>query len=121
MCLRPWLLTRLQGVSSLSLNSGSIDLDFVGKTTLDLRQPVVGYKDPNSFMGMSANEPKLKEWTLPYLFQSIDTATGSNKLPVCEPTLVSALQYTDIGGTQGTHPNFPPFPLCRSIGIWVGL
>ena len=116
MRLRPWLLTRLQGVSSLSLNSGSIDLDFVGKTTLDLRQPVVGYKDPNSFMGMSANEPKLKEWTLPYLFQSIDTSTGSNKLPVCETALVNALKYTDIGGTQGTHPNFPPFPLCRSIG-----
>ena len=114
MCLWYWLLTRLQGVSSLSLNSGSIKLDFVEKTTMDKRQPVVGYKESGGLPGMSSSTQK--EWTLPYLFQSIDRTTGSNKLPVCEPALVSALQYTDIGGTQGTHPNFPPFPLCRSIG-----
>ena len=120
MCLRHWLLTlltRLQGVSSLSLNSGSIDLNFDGKTTQDKRFPVVGYKDPNAgFSVFSMTSKTQKEWTLPYLFQSIDTTTGSNKLPVCETALVNALRYTDIGGTQGTHPNFPPFPLCRSIG-----
>jgi hypothetical protein len=27
---------------------------------------------------------------------------------------VDALKYTDVGGTLGTHPNYPPFPLCRS-------
>ena len=118
MCLRHWLLTlltRLQGVSSLSLNSGSIDLNFDGKTTQDKRFPVVGYKDPNAgFSVFSMTSKTQKEWTLPYLFQSIDTTAGPKMLPVCEAALVSALQYTDIGGTSGTHPNFPPFPLCRS-------
>ena len=114
MRLRHWLLTRLQGVSSLSLNSGSIKLDFVENTTMDKRQPVVGYKESGGLPGMSSSTQK--EWTLPYLFQSIDRTTGSNKLPVCETAIVNALRYTDIGGTQGTHPNFPPFPLCRSIG-----
>jgi hypothetical protein len=27
---------------------------------------------------------------------------------------VDALKYTDVGGSLGTHPNYPPFPLCRS-------
>jgi hypothetical protein len=60
-------------------------------------------------------KPPLITYTLPYLFQSLDTTTGPNKLAVCEPALVSALQYTDVGGEKGSHPNFPPFPLCRSF------
>jgi len=94
------------GVSSLSLNSGSINLAFASKKIFADRTPVV-----------TSDAGKLVSYTLPYLFQSIDTTTGPNAnyaLPVCETALVSALQYTDIGGKSGTHPNFPPFPLCRS-------
>ena len=107
--LRHLSLTRLQGVSSLSLNSGSINLAFSTAKSLDLKllQSVVSYSP--------AGQGSLESYTLPYLFQSIDTTTGPKALPVCETALVSALQYTDIGGTSGTHPNFPPFPLCRSI------
>ena len=99
-------LTRLQGVSSLSLNSGSINLAFSTTKSLSQRQSVVSYNP--------AGQGSLTSFTLPYLFQSIDTTTGPKALPVCETALVSALQYTDIGGTSGTHPKFPPFPLCRS-------
>jgi hypothetical protein len=59
----------------------------------------------------------LSSYTLPYLFQSLDTANVANpnyKLSVCDSELTSALKYTDIAGTQGTHPDFPPFPICRS-------
>ena len=105
--LRHLSLTRLQGVSSLSLNSGSINLAFSTTKSLSQRQSVVS----NIAEGPSG---KLVSYTLPYLFQSIDTTTGSKALPVCETALVSALQYTDIGGKSGTHPDFPPFPLCRS-------
>ena len=104
--MRQLSLTRLQGVSSLSLNSGSINLAFANKTSYSQRTSVV-----------AMNAGRFSSYTLPYLFQSIDTTTGPNAnyaLPVCEAALVSALQYTDIGGTSGTHPNFPPFPLCRS-------
>ena len=105
--MRHLSLTRLQGVSSLSLNSGSINLAFSTTKSFSQRQSVVSYisEGPGG---------KLVSYTLPYLFQSIDTTTGSKALPVCETALVSALQYTDIGGKSGTHPNFPPFPLCRS-------
>jgi hypothetical protein len=55
-----------------------------------------------------------------YLFQSIDTSPtidgqiNPNKLSICTAELVDALKYTDVGGSLGTHPNYPPFPLCRS-------
>jgi hypothetical protein len=56
-----------------------------------------------------------------YLFQSVDTASATingqinpSKLAVCTTELHDALKFTDIGGSLGSHPNFPPFPLCRS-------
>jgi hypothetical protein len=109
------LLTRLQGVSSLSLNSGTIHLAFETKVPFAQRKLVVGVDDSNS-ASLLVQNPPLITYTLPYLFQSLDTTTGPNQLAVCEPALVNALQYTDIGGEKGSHPNFPPFPLCRSLG-----
>ncbi len=56
-------------------------------------------------------------YSLPYLFQSLDTAndgTPNYKLSVCDAQLSKALKYTDILGILGSHPNYPPFPLCRS-------
>jgi len=110
---RHWLLTRLQGVSSLSLNSGTIHLAFEPIVPFLRRKLVVGMDDSSALVVLN---PPWITYTLPYLFQSLDTTTGPNKLAVCEPALVSALQYTDIGGEKGSHPNFPPFPLCRSLG-----
>ncbi len=108
------MLTRLQGVSSLSLNSGTIQLEFEAKTPFAQRQYMVGNVESSTSGGsLSSSTPRIT-YTLPYLFQSLDTSTGPNKLAVCEPALVSALQYTD--GEKGSHTNFPPFPLCRSLG-----
>ncbi len=58
-------------------------------------------------------------YTLPYLFQSFNTANppwnGPNyKLSVCDYELTNTLKYTDSFGRLGTHPNYPPFPLCHS-------
>ena len=101
-------------MSSLSLNSGTIDLAFTStKPSFSDRQKVV-YKVKTPAAGNTPEKESLVSYTLPYLFQSIDTTTGPKFLSVCEPILVSALQYTDIGGTLGTHPHLPPFPLCRS-------
>ena len=100
-------LRLLQGVSSLSLNGGTINLTFAAKTTLKDRQKVV-YEDSTGPMG---------SYTLPYLFQSLDTANDGSpnyKLAVCDAGLSNALKYTDILGHLGSHPNYPPFPLCRS-------
>jgi len=66
---------------------------------------------------------------LPYLFQSVDTAnvaenlnccveagdeTLNYKLSICDSELTNALKYTDSYGRLGSHPNYPPFPLCRN-------
>ena len=73
-----------------------------------------------------------QSYTLPYLFQSVDTANdaatmnccveatnGGNgilndKLSICDSELTNALKYTDSYGRLGSHPNYPPFPLCRN-------
>ena len=103
-------------MSSLSLNSGTIHLAFEAKIPFAQRKYVVGNEETATSGGTLSSSVPWITYTLPYLFQSVDTATGPNKLAVCEPALVSALQYTDIGGEKGSHPNFPPFPLCRSLG-----
>jgi hypothetical protein len=106
-CLLYDRLTPLQGVSSLSLNNGTINLTFTAKSPLKNRQTVV-FEDSSGLMG---------SYSLPYLFQSLDTANVGNpnyKLSVCDAELSKALQYTDIFGHLGSHPNYPPFPLCRS-------
>jgi hypothetical protein len=100
-------LRPLQGVSSLSLNSGTINLTFAAKRPLKERQSVV-FHDSSDLMG---------SYSLPYLFQSLDTANDGNpnhKLSVCDDELSNALKYTDVHGRLGSHPNYPPFPLCRS-------
>ncbi len=99
-------------MSSLSLQSGStINLAFTAKKALKERQKVVFEE-----AGKSAS------YSLPYLFQSIDTspttsngAMNPNAFSFCTAELVGALKYTDKSGTMGSHPNFPPFPLCRSL------
>ncbi len=99
--------TPSQGVSSLSLNGGAINLTFTAKTTLKERQMVV-YEDSSGLMG---------SYSLPYLFQSLDTVNVGNpnyKLSVCDAELSNALKYTDKFGHLGSHPDYPPFPLCRS-------
>ena len=68
---------------------------------------------------------KQGSYTLPYLFQSVDTAnvaeelrselrTLNYKLSMCDSELTNALKYTDSFGLLGSHPNYPPFPLCRN-------
>ena len=94
----------------MSLNSGTIHLASVAKVPFKARSTVVGYD-----VFSSASPQPWQTYTLPYLFQSLDTTKGEYKLALCEPALVSALQYTDVGGEKGSHPNFPPFPLC-SLG-----
>jgi len=103
----------LQGVSSLSLNSGTINLTFTPKNILSLRRPVV----------YSKNDGTQQSYTLPYLFQSVDTANVAedpdmphlnDKLSICDSELTNALKYTDSYGRLGSHPNYPPFPLCRN-------
>ena len=102
----------LQGVSSLSLNSGTINLTFTPKKTLQYRLPVV-YR---------SNIQQLSSYTLPYLFQSVDMANVADpdmpdlnyKLSICDSELTNALKYTDSYGRLGSHPNYPPFPLCRN-------
>ncbi len=99
--------TPSQGVSSLSLNGGTVNLTFTAKKTLKERQTVV-FEDSSGLMG---------SYSLPYLFQSVDTANIGDpnyKLSVCDAELSNALKYTDKFGHVGSHPNFPPFPLCRS-------
>ena len=93
------------------LNNGTIHLAFQSKVDFSVRTRVVCLD-----VITPSESPPWITYTLPYLFQSLDTSTGTNKLAVCEPALVSALQYTDIGGERGSHPKYPPFPLCRSIG-----
>ncbi len=69
---------------------------------------MVVFEDSSGLMG---------SYSLPYLFQSLDTANVGNpnyKLSVCDAELSKALKYTDILGRLGSHPNYPPFPLCRS-------
>jgi hypothetical protein len=66
----------------------------------------------------------MASYSLPYLFQSIDTSPtvstpspntpNPSALSICTPELVGALRYTDSKGALGSHPNFPPFPLCRT-------
>ncbi len=100
-------LRHVQGVSSLSLNSGTINLTFAAKTALKDRQIVV-FHDSSGLMG---------SYSLPYLFQSLDTANHgipNYKLSVCDAALSNALKYTDMSGCLGSHPHSPPFPLCRS-------
>ena len=103
----------MQGVSSLSLNSGTIDLTFTPKKELYDRRRVVH----------KADGEKQGSYTLPYLFQSVDTAnfaenpydaTLNYKLSICDSELTNALKYTDSFGLLGSHPNYPPFPLCRN-------
>ena len=64
-----------------------------------------------------------QSYTLPYLFQSVDTANVAEdpdmphlnyKLSICDSELTNALKYTDSYGRLGSHPNYPPFPLCRN-------
>ena len=101
------VLTPSQGVSSLSLNGGAVNLTFTAKTTLKLRQMVV-FEDSSGLMG---------SYSLPYLFQSLDTVNVDNpnyKLSVCDAEISNALKYTDKFGHLGSHPDYPPFPLCRS-------
>ena len=112
--LRCRLTPSLQGVSSLSLNSGTINLTFTPKKILSLRRPVV----------YSKNDGTQQSYTLPYLFQSVDTANVAEnpyilyflnyKLSICDSELTNALKYTDSYGRLGSHPNYPPFPLCRN-------
>ncbi len=99
--------TPSQGVSSLSLNGGSVNLTFTPKTTLKERQTVV-FEDSSGAIG---------SYSLPYLFQSVDTVnvgSPNHKLSLCDAELSNALKYTDKFGHLGSHPNYPPFPLCRS-------
>ena len=99
-------LTPSQGISSLHLNHGAINLTFTPKKALKDRTEVV-YGE-----GLA-----MSSYSLPYLFQSLDTANvgdANHKLSICDAELTSALKYTDIFGHLGSHPNFPPFPLCRS-------
>ncbi len=91
-------LTPSQGVSSLSLNSGTINISFTPKQALKDRRRVVDF-DWENFKQIS--------YTLPYLFQSYNTSVS-----VCDSALTNALKYTH--SRLGTHPNFPPFPLCHS-------
>jgi hypothetical protein len=101
------LLTLDQGVSSLSLANGdTIDLNFTAKKQFADREAVVSY-DPSG-------QGRMTSYTLPYLFQSVDTTVLPYKLAVCTSELVEALRYTDVNGLLGSHPNFPPFPLCVS-------
>jgi hypothetical protein len=108
-------LTPSQGASSLSLNSGTINLVFSPKQELHNRMKVV-FEGENLKQG---------SYTLPYLFQSVDTAnvaeelrselrTLNYKLSMCDSELTNALKYTDSFGLLGSHPNYPPFPLCRN-------
>ena len=118
LMLRCRLTPSLQGVSSLSLNSGTINLTFTPKKIFSVRERVVY---PN-------NDGTQGSYTLPYLFQSVDTAnvaatmnccieayeTLNYKLSICDSELTNVLKYTDSYGRLGSHPNYPPFPLCRN-------
>ena len=98
-------LTPSQGASSLSLNSGTINLAFTTKKLLRDRHAVV-----------FEHEGRMASFSLPYLFQTLDTTdvAPDHNVSVCDSELTKALKYTDISGRVGSHPSYPPFPLCRS-------